>query len=113
MVRRIAIPVEYGRLCTHFGHCKFFYIASVNEKSVISEEIIKPPKHEPGLYPAWVSEKGATIVIAGGMGEKAQELFRKENIELFIGAEFKDPKDLVIDFLTGNLKTGSNSCNHS
>ncbi len=112
MNRRIAIPIENDLLCAHFGHCEFFYIAQVDENSVISEEIVKPPVHEPGLYPAWVAGKGVNLVIAGGMGEKAQELFRKEKVELHIGAQLKGPKDLVLDFINGNLQTGSNSCDH-
>ena len=68
MENRIAIPLENGILCEHFGHCEVFYIADVINGEVANETQIVPPEHEPGLYPAWVSEQGVTLIIAGGMG---------------------------------------------
>ena len=112
MENRIAIPLENGILCEHFGHCEVFYIADVINGEVANETQIVPPEHEPGLYPAWVSEQGVTLVIAGGMGEKAKELFRQENIQVFVGADAKTPRELVEDFLKNSLVTGENSCNH-
>jgi predicted Fe-Mo cluster-binding NifX family protein len=46
------------------------------------------------------------------MGEKAKQLFRQQNIDLHVGAEKKEPKELVLDFIKGNLITGANTCNH-
>ena len=46
------------------------------------------------------------------MGEKAKVLFRKENIDLYVGAERKEPKELVLEFINGGLITGANTCNH-
>jgi predicted Fe-Mo cluster-binding NifX family protein len=112
MDRRIAIPVESGMLCEHFGHCEYFYIADVKDKEIVKEEMITPPEHQPGLYPAWVAEKGVSIVIAGGMGEKAKQLFGQQNIELLVGAVKKEPKELVLDFINDKLITGANTCNH-
>jgi len=112
MDKRIAIPVEGEMLCAHFGHCEYFYVADMENNVIIKEEKIIPPEHQPGLYPAWVAGNGVSIVIAGGMGEKARELFREQHIDLYIGAEAKEPKQLVLDFIKGNLTTGSNSCNH-
>jgi len=112
MKKKIAIPIENGKLCSHFGHCEYFYVATVNDGKIELEQDITPPAHEPGLYPKWVGDLGVKCVIAGGMGEKAQNLFRQENIELFIGAEEKAPSDLINDYISGHLETGANSCNH-
>jgi len=112
MENRIAIPLENGILCEHFGHCEVFYIADVINGEVANETHIVPPEHEPGLYPAWVSEQGVTLVIAGGMGEKAKILFKKENVDLLVGATKKEPRQLVEDFIKGELVIGQNSCNH-
>lgn len=98
MNKRIAIPVEQGMLCDHFGHCEYFYVAEVENGAIVKEEEITPPEHQPGLYPAWVAGQGVSIVIAGGMGEKAKELFRQQKIELYVGATKKNPKELVLDF---------------
>ncbi|WP_321478690.1 NifB/NifX family molybdenum-iron cluster-binding protein [uncultured Bacteroides sp.] len=112
MSNKVAIPTEGGLLCAHFGHCESFYMADIENGVIVNEAIIVPPAHEPGLYPAWVGSHGVKIVIAGGMGEKAKELFRKEGIEVFVGAVSKAPRELVEDFIHNSLVTGSNSCNH-
>lgn len=113
MKRRIALPIAGGVLCSHFGHCEQFYFADVAEGRIENETVITPPAHEPGLYPAWVREQGASVVIAGGMGTKARDLFAKENISLHVGAELKAPRALVEDLLSGKLTEGDNSCNHT
>lgn len=112
MNNKIAIPVEGGKLCAHFGHCEAFYMANVENGKIVEEAVIVPPAHEPGLYPAWVGSHGVKTVIAGGMGEKAKELFRKEEIQVFVGAESKTPRELVEDYINNSLVTGNNSCNH-
>lgn len=112
MNKRIAIPVEDGMLCEHFGHCEYFYVADLENNEIVKEENITPPEHQPGLYPAWVAGKGVSIVIAGGMGEKAKQLFRQQNIDLHVGADKKEPNELVLDFIKGNLIIGANTCNH-
>ncbi|WP_321334336.1 NifB/NifX family molybdenum-iron cluster-binding protein [uncultured Bacteroides sp.] len=110
--QKIAIPVEAGMLCAHFGHCEAFYMADVENGQIVKETMVVPPVHEPGLYPAWVGSHGIKMVIAGGMGEKAKALFNKEGIEVYLGVPKKTPKELVEDFISDSLKTGVNSCDH-
>ena len=112
MKKIIAIPLENGVLCAHFGHCEQFAIVNV-ENNVITEikEVI-PPEHIPGLYPRWVAEFGVTDVIAGGMGQQAILLFNQQNINAFVGAPVKPAKELVNDFLTNKLNLSANYCNH-
>lgn len=112
MENRIAIPLENGILCEHFGHCEMFYIADIENGIITNESKIVPPEHEPGLYPAWIAGLGVTTVIAGGMGEKAKVLFKKENVHIHIGATKKAPRQLAEDFVNGTLVIGQNSCNH-
>ena len=109
---KIAIPTAEGKLCMHFGHCEKFAIFDVNkdDKSIVSEEYLTPPPHEPGLLPRWLAEKGANCIIAGGMGMRAQNIFTENNIEVITGATGEAPAQVVNDFLNGNLKTGANTC---
>ena len=112
MRKRIAIPTENGFLCSHFGHCESFYVADIENEEIITSNFVKPPNHEPGLYPAWIKEQGVNEVICGGVGEKAQILFAQQNITLYIGADKKNPEDLVRDLISGRLKIGQNACDH-
>jgi len=111
---KIAIPVVNGVLNTHFGHCKeFVFIEADREsKEIVKEDTVAAPPHEPGLLPHWLSQRGVTMVIAGGMGQRAQGLFSEEGIEVVVGAPAEDPKTLVLQYLAGNLVTGDNACDH-
>lgn len=110
--KRIAIPLESGILCSHFGHCQQFAIIETENGSIKGESLVTPPPHEPGLLPAWLNEKGVTDVIAGGMGQRAISLFKQNKINVFVGAPIKEPKDLAADLLNGTLAAGANYCDH-
>ncbi|MGQ9621180.1 MAG: NifB/NifX family molybdenum-iron cluster-binding protein [Bacteroidales bacterium] len=112
MKKRIAIPLEKGNLCEHFGHCQQFAIVDTNDRMITGESLVTPPPHEPGMLPAWLAGKGVTDVIAGGMGKRAISLFNSHNINVFTGAPLKNYTDLVKDFLNGTLEAGANYCNH-
>ncbi len=112
MKKIIAIPMENGVLCAHFGHCQQFAIVEVNENNIESVKEITPPEHQPGLYPKWVAEFGTTDVIAGGMGQHAVNLFNEQNINVFVGAPLKGARELVEDFINGNLSLTANYCSH-
>jgi predicted Fe-Mo cluster-binding NifX family protein len=62
---------------------------------VLKTEFHKPPLHEPGVLPRWLSEMGATTIIAGGMGVRAQQLFAQNNIQVVVGADAGDPQAVV------------------
>ena len=113
---RIAIPVVGGRLAMHFGHCEEFAILQVDteKKAVSRKELIEAPEHQPGLLPRWLAERGVDIVIAGGMGRRAQAqaLFAAENIRLAVGAPAGEPEALALAYVNGTLETGSNVCDH-
>lgn len=112
MKKKIAIPLENGVLCSHFGHCEQFAIIEAENNTVTGELMITPPPHEPGLLPAWLAEKGVTDVIAGGMGQRAISLFNQQNINVFVGAPVKKHTDLANDLINDRLAAGSNYCDH-
>ncbi|HDP54142.1 MAG TPA: ATPase [Bacteroidetes bacterium] len=112
MNKTIAIPLENGTLCAHFGHCQTFAIVKVENSTITDIKEYTPPEHVPGLYPRWVAQFGATDVIAGGMGQKAIQLFHQQSINVFIGAPMIDPKELVTSFIEDKLELSANYCNH-
>jgi predicted Fe-Mo cluster-binding NifX family protein len=111
---KIAVPTAEGRLCSHFGHCEQFALFDVDtdNKTILKTTMVVPPPHEPGLLPVWLQEQGADIIIAGGMGSRAQELFVGKGIHVVTGASQEAPAKVVTDYLAGILKTGSNVCDH-
>jgi len=111
---KIAVPLAEGKLSMHFGHCESFALLDVDPaaKRILGREDLDAPPHQPGLLPPWLAERGATMIIAGGMGQRAQALFAEHGIEVLVGAPAETPEMLVEGYLTGTLVTGSNVCDH-
>lgn len=111
--KKIAVPVDQnGMLDGHFGHCKFFDIFEVDGISIRSEERIVPPPHEPGVLPQWLADAGVTDVLAGGMGNRAIQLFNQQNVNVFVGAPQLSAHDLVSGFLNQTIGFSANCCDH-
>jgi predicted Fe-Mo cluster-binding NifX family protein len=98
----------------HFGHCERFAMIDVDpaEKKVLAREDAEAPPHQPGLLPAWLGERGAQVIIAGGMGQRAQALFAHQGIQVVVGAPVETAEQLVADYLAGTLEVGENACDH-
>jgi len=111
---RIAIPTCEGVLSMHFGHCERFAFVDIDPetKTISGTTSVEPPPHEPGLLPGWLHERGVNLVIAGGMGIHAQQLFAQAGVNVITGASAAQPESVVQDYLAGNLVTGANVCDH-
>ena len=111
---KIAIPTANEKLCAHFGHCQTFTMIAVDpaSKKITGAESLVPPEHAPGVYPKWLADQGANVIIAGGMGGRAQQLFEQNGIKVVVGASGDDPKAIVQSYLDGKLTTGANLCDH-
>ena len=110
--RRIAVPVVEGKLSLHFGHSEKFALVDVAAGKIVSSEFVDAPAHQPGLLPAWLGEQGASLIIAGGMGSMARNLFEEKGIEVVVGAPSETPERVVEQFLAGELQLGNNTCDH-
>ena len=111
---KYAVPVSGGVVSAHFGHCEQFALIDVDEtkKQILKKELVNSPGHEPGLLPQWLAEKGVGLVIAGGMGSRAQGLFQQNKIGVITGIMENDPEKAVLSHLNGNLTAGDNICDH-
>ncbi len=111
---RFAVPVTGGTMSPHFGHCEHFALIDVDEQSkkILKKELVPPPAHQPGVLPEWLAEQGVSLVIAGGMGSRAQSIFQQNNIVVIIGTMENDPEKAVLNYLNGQLATGDNICDH-
>ncbi len=113
-VMRIAIPAADGMLCMHFGHCQAFELIDVDPetKQIVDQTSVEAPEHQPGLLPPWLSERGVNLVIAGGMGQRAQQLFVQHGVQVMTGAPAQPPRQVVESYLNGTLTVGDNICDH-
>lgn len=113
-VMRIAIPLLEGKLSQHFGHCEQFAIIDTDGESgeITKRQDMTPPPHQPGVLPRWLAGMDVNVIIARGIGQRAQQLFEQSGIKVVVGAEPESPESLVAAYLNRALKTGANLCNH-
>ena len=110
--KRVAFPTnDRINVEEHFGHAKEFAFANVKDGKVISTDFISPPPHEPGVIPAFVGEQKATVIITGGMGGMAVNLFKQQNIEVILGAR-GSIDDTLKTYLEGELASTGSACAH-
>lgn len=111
----IAIPSAEGRLHGHFGGCREFTLvqADPEQRKIISIRSVTPPPHTPGLFPRWLSEQGANVIIVGGIGQRAIALFAQQGIQVRAGLPNAPVEQLVAAYLNGELTATPEGCtNH-
>jgi len=91
--RLIVVAVEDacgfdGEVSAHFGRCPFFLLAEADGKMAAVSEVVPNPysgAHQPGAVPHFIHDLGANVIIAGGMGPKAIEMFHGFGIDVATG----------------------------
>ena len=109
---KIAVPVNHGQFCEHFGGAEAFALYTVDEeRRVIGDRYLgTPPEHGRGVFPMWLRQQGVNLVLAGGMGPRAMDIFSHHGIEVLLGVHGRDPEKMVHSFLSGNLEATGEVC---
>ncbi|MEA1961516.1 MAG: NifB/NifX family molybdenum-iron cluster-binding protein [Bacillota bacterium] len=102
----IGVAKEGNTVCQHFGHCESFAIYNTDTKEWKN---VANPGHEPGVLPGFLADLGATVVISGGMGKMAQDLFNGKGIQVFVGAQ-GTVEEVMETYLKGELKSTGAIC---
>lgn len=108
---KVAFPMENGRISAHFGHAPEFVIVEIEAGKEISRKSMTPPQHEPGVLPKWLGELGINIMIAGGMGSMAANLFKSQGIEIMTGVA-GTMEENIAKLAAGSLKGDGSICSH-
>ncbi|MDD3851534.1 MAG: NifB/NifX family molybdenum-iron cluster-binding protein [Firmicutes bacterium] len=106
---RIAIAKEGNHVSQHFGHCEGFELVDIDKGKVAGRETVPNPGHKPGFLPVFLAEKGVKVIIAGGMGGSAQQLFSQNGIKVYTGV-WGDVYSVIDDYLAGTLKSEGGVC---
>jgi len=103
-----------GSLSAHFGRCPYYTMVDVEEDKVMDTTVIDNPyftNHVPGAVPQFIKEQGAQVMIAGGMGPRALELFNQFDIEAITTAIQGSLADILNAYLRGEI-SGATGCEH-
>jgi predicted Fe-Mo cluster-binding NifX family protein len=106
---KIAVASDSGMVTEHFGHCEAFMIFDTENNQITKSESIANPGHKPGFLPNFLNEKGIDVIISGGMGRGAIDIFNEKNIEVIVGAKGK-AEEAVEAYMQGSLKSTGSVC---
>ena len=110
---RVAFPTNDGQTVSeHFGHCRMFALADIADGQITAMNSIEAPEHAPGVFPRFLGEQGANVIITGGMGKTAVDMFKARSIEVILGAS-GSIQDNLNEFLNGGLYSSGSVCDHS
>jgi len=117
-VKKIALACEDnqgldGQISQHFGRCPSYLIVDVEGNEVKKSEVVENPyytNHIPGKVPQFIKEQGAQVMIAGGMGPKAIDMFSNFGIEVVTGA-IGNTGNVLQAYLGGEI-SGVEPCKH-
>ena len=106
---KIAVASEGKMVTEHFGHCEGFNIFTVQEDKITESKFVQNPGHRPGFLPNFLNDLGVNVIISGGMGGGAIEIFDEKGIQVITGAT-GDAEEAVKKLLVGTLKSTGSVC---
>lgn len=106
---KIAAACEGNFITEHFGHCENFMIFDVENNKIIASNSVPNPGHKPGFLPNFLNGLGVNVIMSGGMGGGAVDIFNELNIEVITGAS-GDAKAQAEMYLSGKLKSTGSVC---
>jgi predicted Fe-Mo cluster-binding NifX family protein len=117
-MKKIALAAEDdrkldGELSAHFGRCPYYTLVTSDGDSVQTVEAVVNPhfnNHQPGIMPEFIRSIGADVIIAGGMGPRAIDLFSEMGIEVVTGYAGR-VGDILTAYLEGKI-AGVTPCAH-
>lgn len=78
-----------GEVSAHFGRCPAYVVVRMRDGVAAETEVVANPSfqaHRPGAAPQFVHGLGANVILAGGMGPRAVDMFHRVGIEVATGA---------------------------
>jgi predicted Fe-Mo cluster-binding NifX family protein len=114
----VAVAVEDelgldGEVSAHFGRCRGYLMVHIENGGIGKVEGLKNPffqAHEPGVVPRFIKDAGADVILAGGMGPRAVDMFKGFGIEVVTGG-VGNVRKVLEAWLRGELR-GIVPCHH-
>ena len=106
---KIVVACEGDMITEHFGHCEAFMIFQTENGEIKNTETVPNPGHKPGFLPNFLHDMGIKVIISGGMGGGAIDIFNEKGVEVITGAS-GEAKTAVEQYLKGNLKSTGSVC---
>jgi len=102
-----------AQLSGHFGRCPYYTLVDVEGSEIKGVNVIENPyfnNHVPGQVPQFIKDQNANVMIAGGMGPRAIDLFSGFGIEVATGISGQ-VSNILTAYLSGKV-SGTVACGH-
>ena len=108
---KIAVTYDNGNIFQHFGRTEYFKVYEVEDKKVVSSEVIASNGVGHGALAGLLAGQAVDVLICGGIGGGAQAALAEAGVELCAGAE-GDVDQAVEAYLKGELVSSGANCDH-
>ena len=117
-MKKIALACEDnqgldGQISQHSGRCPYYLLVEVEGSEIKKTDAVDNPyydDHIPGMVPKFINEQGANVMVAGGMGPRAIDMFSNFGIEVVTGA-VGNTGNVLQAYLKGEI-SGVEPCKH-
>ncbi len=110
---KIAVPTRENNVDSHFGHCEFYTIYSIEKNKVVEKEVLESPQGCgcKSNIASVLQQKGVKQMLAGNMGAGALSKLNAFGIDVVRGCD-GNVDNLVEKYLNGEIKDSGESCEH-
>lgn len=108
-MKKIAISAEGDQVSAHFGHCEGFFEFTIEAGKPEGKQFVANPGHKPGFLPNFLHDRGVRVIIAGGMGSGAVEIFQEKGIDVYTGAQ-GSVDEIARQYADGTLTSTGSVC---
>ncbi|MCK4336277.1 MAG: NifB/NifX family molybdenum-iron cluster-binding protein [Candidatus Aenigmarchaeota archaeon] len=102
------------RVSMHFGRCPYFIVVETEGKEMKSHKPVENPyfeNHVPFAVPEFISKLNPDVLITGGIGPRALQVFDSMNIKVIHGFSGKN-QEAIENYLKGDIESDLNPCEH-
>ena len=107
----IAIAEHEGQVAQHFGKNRSFVLAEIQQRRIAAKTFVKTPDYcsEKNILLDFLKKNQVTLLIVGGMGQRACDAIRQSGIQVLRGAEGEIGNILQL-YLDGKLVDRQVTC---
>lgn len=106
---RVAVSVDDGKVSMHFGRCQIYVLFDIENGEIVNREEVKNPGHQPFFLPKFLAKRKVNLLLTGGIGPRAINLFKEFGIKVISNAE-GSLEDTIKKYLDGDLDENVEPC---
>lgn len=108
---KIALPTRQNVIDSHFGHCEYYTVFTVEDKTIVAQETVDSPAGCgcKSNIAQILATMGVNVMLAGNMGDGAVNVLNHAGIEVVRGCS-GDVKEVALAWLAGNVTDSGDSC---